>query len=120
MKSTETAFTKFVNSKTDALVCRYVLEQKRCGRTLEQIASDFGPSIHYGDIQRALEGNLPRGDRKRMDFGLSPLVLVAATADIPEGIYLPVNIKILNCRSCQRPFIRLHPRQVYCDPKCRP
>ena len=101
------------------ILCQIMEERHAEGQSWQSIADDYGVSkaMAYRIVK---DGLIPKKAHIRSSLGLSPLVLVAATADIPEGIYLPVNIKILNCRSCQRPFIRLHPRQIYCDPKCRP
>lgn len=46
---------------------------------------------------------------------------VLASPEIPEGVLIPANAKVVKCArpGCPVWFIRTHPRQVYHDPECR-
>ena len=41
--------------------------------------------------------------------------------DVPEGVLLPINAKIIKCArpGCPVWFVKVHPRQIYHDPVCR-
>ncbi len=48
-------------------------------------------------------------------------VKVLAQPDIPEGVLIPANAKVVKCArpGCPVWFIKIHPRQIYHDPTCR-
>ena len=118
-KSNRNGLTAFVKSKTDELVCRYVREEKRSGKTLQAIADEFGPTIHYGDIARAIKNILPRDNHKRRDFGLSPLVTISTDVETPQGVKIPANAKFLICPTCGDRFVRTANNMKFCNPGCR-
>ncbi len=51
----------------------------------------------------------------------SVYVRVLAQPEIPEGILIPANAKVIKCArpGCPVWFVRVHPRQEYHDPSCR-
>jgi len=97
-----------------------MLEKHGDGNSWRKVADEFGvsPSMAW---RIAKEGYEPQDNEIRAALGW-PLIVKVQVSEKKEleNVLLPWNVKILNCRSCQRPFIRLHPRQVYCDPSCRP
>ena len=54
----------------------YLTRLYEAGRSLRQIASDFGPPITHADIQRALRGEFPKNAEKRAALGLPSLLQV--------------------------------------------
>ncbi len=51
----------------------------------------------------------------------SVYVKVLAQPDVPEGVLIPVNAKVVKCArpGCPIWFVKVHPRQKYHDPSCK-
>ena len=107
-------------NENEADVSKYLFEQNSEGKSLRNIANDYGVFITHADIQRAIEGQMPKGTDKRLALGLSPLVLVSASVEIPAGVKIPTNAKILLCEcGCGTQFIRTSNAQKYFSPEHR-
>jgi len=68
---------------TEQSLSAHLLRQKNAGRSLRQIAAQFGKPITHADVQRGLRGEFPKNAEKRKAFGLAP-------CPIPVNVYILV------------------------------
>ncbi len=55
---------------TEASLSAHLFAQKAAGRSLREIAKDYGPLITHADIQRGIQGEFPKRRDKREAMGL--------------------------------------------------
>lgn len=55
----------------------------------------------------------------RMKLGVITAAPIIVNIEVPPGTELPPNAVIIRCATCEKWFVRCHPRQKYCQPGCR-
>ena len=78
----------------------YLLEQRRCKRSLRDIAGDFGRFVTHADIQRVLKGIYPVDPDKRLALGLP--------AQVPVDVCPEHGIP--HCYDCSKEVVKPKPK----------
>ena len=103
-------------TKVDTL-CIDVEKKHRTLNSWKKVGDEYG--ISKALAWKIAHGHVPTKQRIRTALGLSPLVQVSTTADIPAGVRLPETARVVRCASCGTQFIRTANRQIYCRKECR-
>ena len=90
----------------------------RDGRPWQSIADDYG--VQKVVPYRIVEDNYePKDNVIRRKLGLPYIIKALSHVPYPTGIWIPDTAQVKTCPVCNKRFVRIANRQIFCSHDCR-